>query len=902
MGFLLSGQANADAPQIVFNVPKEPLAKALKDVADQGHVQVLFIDAEISGEFSRPLNKKTEPQKAFEWVIDSSRCEVRRIDAQTYVIKARTPVTPHEVITLPKTLAVIMPPPPQETVVVTARMGRTARTARLSSYAVTQLSRSQLDLTAPLSAADMLKAVPGLWVEASGGEASNNIRARGIPRDGFSSMGILEDGLPIQHDPGLGYLNADQSYRLDESIDHVDVVRGGPSSLFVSNAPGGTVNLVTRKPPSEANALLKLEGGSQDHQRIDVWAGTPLGAWRIAVSGFWRENNGQRPAGFRADRGGQWRLTTMRDFRNGDLRLDYKRLDDQVAFFLPIPVVVSASGQVSSLKGINAHTDTLLGPDALKARLIDEQGRNYPFDLHHGTQTRLDQYSANLRFEIAPGVTIRDGLRIRRSMIWRNGLFPSTFQNGLDRLSSLPAQARTAIPQTTTLGLIYVNDGRPFDPSNGNGLVMDATLSSVRVPLNERLNDLKLGFWLGPENNRHDVTMGLYQADVDVGLEQRAALALMDVQSHAQRLDVVARGSLGQTLGVLTRSGIIRDSVQFSNLRAHEAVTALYAADEWELGPHWRIDTGARFERVRLKGRYELKTLFNGNRADLISDDTMLSGSGQFQTFDKTYIGTSFSAGLTHMFSPHQRLYGRVTQTVHLPNATDMNDGGTAAHKEPIIQAELGVNLANANLDLQIVGFATYFSGYRFVDNVFEPSNNSFVQKTAYADTVTTGIELESLWKPIPNFDIGLSTTLQDPRFKTLRFQDLVNGQPIQRDFSQNRLLRVPNTMVRLTPGWNLSDRKGRLEAVIEYYSDRFTDAANSVRLPAYSTLGIHALLALRSDLKLSISGENLTNSLGLTEGNPRAGQLVSQDVNATLYAARPIFGRSLRVALKYSF
>ena len=58
MGFLLSGQANADAPQIVFNVPKEPLAKALKDVADQGHVQVLFIDAEISGEFSRPLNKK----------------------------------------------------------------------------------------------------------------------------------------------------------------------------------------------------------------------------------------------------------------------------------------------------------------------------------------------------------------------------------------------------------------------------------------------------------------------------------------------------------------------------------------------------------------------------------------------------------------------------------------------------------------------------------------------------------------------------------------------------------------------------------------------------------------------------------------------------------------------------
>ncbi len=78
---------------------------------------------------------------------------------------------------------------------------------------------------------------------ASGGEASGNVRARGIPVDGFGSITLLEDGLPVQNDPSLGYLNGDQAFRLDETIDRIEVVRGGPSSIFYSNAPAGAVNL-----------------------------------------------------------------------------------------------------------------------------------------------------------------------------------------------------------------------------------------------------------------------------------------------------------------------------------------------------------------------------------------------------------------------------------------------------------------------------------------------------------------------------------------------------------------------------------------------------------------------------------------------------------------------------------
>jgi outer membrane receptor protein involved in Fe transport len=47
---------------------------------------------------------------------------------------------------------------------------------------------------------------------------------------------------------------------------------------------------------------------------------------------------------------------------------------------------------------------------------------------------------------------------------------------------------------------------------------------------------------------------------------------------------------------------------------------------------------------------------------------------------------------------------------------------------------------------------------------------------------------------------------------------------------------------------------------------------------------------------------DNVTNSQGLTEGNPRAGELQSADALANTFIARPLLGRTVRVALKYDF
>src|SRR5688572_29033038 len=226
-----------------------------------------------------------------------------------------------------------------DVVVVTGRVGTDVRTKAQTSYALTDISSEQLRLQAPMGVAEALKAVPGLWVEASGGEASANIRARGIPTEGYSTLSLQEDGLPIQHDGGLGWLNADQTFRIDETVDRMEIVRGGPASIFASNAPGGIVNFVTRRGTDSNEGLVTYEIGDFNHHRVDLWYGGPAGPWRYGVGGFWRISDGVRDPGFRANDGYQARISLGRDFSNGGkIDANMKYFDDHVIFFLGVPL------------------------------------------------------------------------------------------------------------------------------------------------------------------------------------------------------------------------------------------------------------------------------------------------------------------------------------------------------------------------------------------------------------------------------------------------------------------------------------------------------------------------------------------------------------------------------------
>ena len=103
-------------------------------------------------------------------------------------------------------------------------------------------------------------------------------------------------------------------------------------------------------------------------------------------------------------------------------------------------------------------------------------------------------------------------------------------------------------------------------------------------------------------------------------------------------------------------------------------------------------------------------------------------------------------------------------------------------------------------------------------------------------------------------------------------------------------------------PGFNLLDNKLRLQVGLRIPGRAFVDTANSVRLPSYDVINASARYELTPELSLFLYADNVTNSLGLTEGNPRAGELQSVDAGANTFLARPLLGRAYRLALMYRF
>jgi iron complex outermembrane receptor protein len=93
--------------------------------------------------------------------------------------------------------------------------------------------------------------------------------------------------------------------------------------------------------------------------------------------------------------------------------------------------------------------------------------------------------------------------------------------------------------------------------------------------------------------------------------------------------------------------------------------------------------------------------------------------------------------------------------------------------------------------------------------------------------------------------------------------------------------------------------RPRQIYATVYHQGRRFVDNANQTELPAFTTLDAGLVFDPLDELRVQVVGSNLTNEVGLTEGNPRVDTLVGQGTSTAIYA-RPIFGRTFRVSMTY--
>ncbi|WP_420137818.1 TonB-dependent receptor [Sphingomonas sp.] len=797
-------------------------------------------------------------------------------------------------------------PAQDEEIVVTGRAGAGERTKLDTSYAITTIGNDMLRSRAPSSVTEALKSVPGFWVEASGGEGSGNVRARGIPVDGYGSINLLEDGLPVQHDPALGYLNADQAFRIDESIERIEVVRGGPSSIFEPNAPGGVVNFITKRPGDSlsGNARL-LYGPTADLYRFDGWIGAPIGGgWKFDVGGFYRNERGVRDPGFTGNKGGQIRADLGKDFGNVQVNLSYKRLADDAIFYTGIPLTKDSNGKIVGIAGFDPHYDTTASRATAFLTLRDANGPVF-FNNTDGTRIRLNQYSAMVDWQVADGWKLSNKARYRTSNTVRNGVYPASVGTAAALLAQYQPTLLSAYPGASSIALRYTDTGQAFDIANqnGNGDVFINAARPVTVNEDEFLDDLRLAHRFDMGSMTHDVAVGFYYAHIKERFRRYSASTIQDVSGNSRLLDLVALNAAGQVVGALTQNGVSRYGSEFANGSGDQDTFALYASDEWQITPQLRVDGGVRWEKVNTSGAQEgSKTVDLGDPTTL-ADNQVLTGNGIFTPFDRSFDHVGYTLGADWQFARHAGLFARYTSTFRLPSVGSFITSATAVPRtQGIKMYEAGLKYATPLLSLYATGFLTDFDAYSIGNTQFDPVTQGFTQQTIYTDTRAYGVEFEGTIRPTPWFDFTLNATWQDPTFRNLRYGELQGTTLIPRDYSGNQLLRVPKFALRATPALTLFDNRLRAQMDVEYYGKRFADAANTSKLPSYTALNASIRFALNDQITLWAYGDNLTNTIGLTEGNPRAGELTSGQSNDLLFIGRPIVGRNFRFAVDFKF
>lgn len=148
-----------------------------------------------------------------------------------------------------------------------------------SSISVSSLSAEQIATTAPRSAAEIFRNIPGIRSEASGGEGNANIAVRGLPiaSGGAKFLQLQEDGLPILEFGDITFGNSDIFLRADLNIARVEAIRGGSASTFASNSPGGVINMISKTGKDQNGGTIQATLGlDYDEKRFDFDYGGSL--------------------------------------------------------------------------------------------------------------------------------------------------------------------------------------------------------------------------------------------------------------------------------------------------------------------------------------------------------------------------------------------------------------------------------------------------------------------------------------------------------------------------------------------------------------------------------------------------------------------------------------------------
>lgn len=766
-----------------------------------------------------------------------------------------------------------------------------------SPIAITVLKGEFIEKQVSVSAADLLKNVPGVYVNSSNGEIRNSVASRGITvgtQDGsfgYEYVSMQEDGLPITNTTYYNY-GPDFFLRADATIAQLDAVRGGSSSITTANAPGGIFNYVSKTGGNKFGGEVRMRTGLQGANnnglyRTDANFGGPLGDnWFYNVGGFYRYDLGARsPGDYPLNNGGQIKANIVKKYNTGTLKLFVKYLKDRNGYSMALPTRGYENPKVA--EGFSNSSSVLLPEVNYDQQNFVEGGW-----MHYNSKRLVDNTyrSIGLNWEqkLGEGWNLDNKFRYSNNNVnYNTSSYTSIISTTAANLYSLLGATgngtynfrdlltgQTLLSVNSNAGAYTVNENHLANQSLGSNSIFITPLNLYENKVKEVLDQITLT----KKWRNMSFALGGYFGYSDVArVSGGGGVALTTLEPNPRLLSADFTGTIGANSGhfqITNSNGVAQfagNNGVLLGFYAKQRQIAGFFGHTWDITPDLTLDWGVRYENGNMKGhntRAYLKTTGGLDNNPFTMYDNTILDYAQTVDYNRTLETFSYSAAVNYKFSNNLSVYGRYS---HGEKAPDLdvyfatNRVTTIQFLDPqkrtTEQIEAGLKTKYEKFDLFVTPFYSLLNNVPAGGFATLKDGSFYALPTLYNDFKTYGVEIESNIRPIKYFSLRAVATLQRSKITNGTFW-ITNGAGMEDDqigdFSGNETSATPRLFFNITPSLNLD--KFYTFLTWNYMGKRQANNRNTFKLPSFSLFDFGAGYSFTDNISATFNINNLFN------------------------------------------
>lgn len=822
---------------------------------------------------------------------------------------------------------------------------------------ITTLSTKDISIRNARGTADLLKAIPGVYVDASAGETYTRVYTRGVASSAEDNLGwyyvsLQEDDLPVTL-VQYTYYGPDLFHRADLTTQRVEAIRGGSAAITGVNAPGGIFNFISKKGNSNRSNQLEttvgLQGDNNLLGRLDGNFSGPLGKknWAYNIGGFYRYDQGPRNTDYPWAKGGQLKANISKTYQKGQLNFYVKYLNDQTNRYIGLAATDWNDPQPAF--GQDFKTTALLLP-SVSGDLPDPRNR---FD-EASPQTRSYNTSDGIRTkDFAAGFYLTNQLKSGwimenrfkasiKSANWQNTI--SSVRLGLDNFityflgNDFDSFGQVVFRDPSTgverarvnnVGALNIFSGMPpsFEYLTEDRLPNDAVLGTALWHKLDQVTDLMYKVNVKRDWNQHRLNLSLFAGHSAVNSFTQGSFAYATYENEPEMLQVTLENPGASVIQLSDDQGLANyGGLFYNNALADVAQVQLAISDVWQITPALRFDFGASFEYINHTG---VKDRASGTPLQGGQDENLETAYDNFtlvpelvkDSFDFAYAYLNLSLGVNYKLDAQRAVFGRFTRSNKAPelnyyfNNFENIPIDQKGRTQEITQAELGFKQQNNTVSIFATAFWSQLNNIGFSEFVFDQSGMEgiFFTPEQINKTTTIGLELETAWQPLPSLSFRFLTTLQKATATDFTIYDTAGSFDMEDDqildYSGNELSHQPNLTLEFIPTYQFKNYQ--LFAAWRYLGERQANVANAHQLPGFSMFRAGVSGQLSKHISASLICNNLFNSTGLmysfglnqfgSSSNAATPEFIADNPDAS-FIVMPVLPRTVVLKVGYQF